>query len=242
MLGWVMSDLSKSAEPRMRLVMAGGAVLGGFAFQYAASCMRCWILDRSKISASTLPIGKPENEKKTYAKIKFEAPENAPPRVLVAATGSVATVKVPEIVISLLHELEQGAEVKVLLSGCGEKMLAISGLYNEAAWREMKTRGVEMLTDDDEWYSPTCLLVSASAIASIAELSALEKQSPSHHFQPASLGIPASLLRFPDAACALCQGRLRKRETGLRRSHRAQTMGRLRGRSPVLRAHSRQGG
>eukprot|EP00961_Rhodomonas_salina_P035469 477358-Rhodomonas_salina.1 len=106
-VGWAVCEVSKTADARVRLTMAGGALLGGLALQYAAQCASKWISGRHKKGA---PSAQTQQGKITYAKSQFEAPEDGPPRVIVAATGSVATVKVPEIVAELLEALGTGTQ------------------------------------------------------------------------------------------------------------------------------------
>ena len=61
------------------------------------------------------------------------------PRVLLAATGSVAAVKVPLLAAELLR---RGAEVRVCAT---QRALA----FFDAA--SVRASGVEVLTDEDEW-------------------------------------------------------------------------------------------
>lgn len=73
------------------------------------------------------------------------------PRVLLAATGSVATVKIPELALRL--SLVAGAEVKVALTKAARHFWECAKVYNPAAWASFQELGgrVEVLEDKNEW-------------------------------------------------------------------------------------------
>ena len=71
------------------------------------------------------------------------------PRVLIVASGSVATVKVPQIVT----ELSTIAHVRVVCSKAALHFLERAEVYKPAIWNEFLACGGWSLvyTDDDEW-------------------------------------------------------------------------------------------
>ncbi|KAL3673403.1 hypothetical protein V7S43_001116 [Phytophthora oleae] len=78
------------------------------------------------------------------------------PRVLLCASGSVATVKVPEIAV----RLSKTAEVCVVLTKSADFFLQRAKGYNAAAWAEFQTatqviddsqRVITVVRDEDEW-------------------------------------------------------------------------------------------
>jgi phosphopantothenoylcysteine decarboxylase len=72
------------------------------------------------------------------------------PRIILGVTGSVACVKVPEIVC-LLRSLN--AEVKLVLTGNSRHFMDRANEYNSTAWSEMHRLdpSVELLNDVDEY-------------------------------------------------------------------------------------------
>jgi hypothetical protein len=72
------------------------------------------------------------------------------PNILIAVTGSVASVKIPELVLHF-RRLSPGCRVKIIASTAGRRMLAKAGGYDAAAWRSFCALGIEILDDDDEW-------------------------------------------------------------------------------------------
>ena len=82
-----------------------------------------------------------------------ETPHPMRPRVVVVATGSVASVKVPELVGSL----SQTADVAVILTAAGEVMTSqrVAGKYSPEhfrVWETLQQKGVHILRDEDEWH------------------------------------------------------------------------------------------
>jgi len=73
------------------------------------------------------------------------------PRILVAATGSVASVKVPELVEALIQCFGEATQIKVVTTPAGAAMLRLCQGYNPSAWTKMVQRGVAVLVDADEW-------------------------------------------------------------------------------------------
>ena len=74
------------------------------------------------------------------------------PRIAVVATGSVASVKIPELV----EKLSEIAEVTVLLTAPAEVMTSqqVAGRYSPEryrAWEALQRSGVHVLRDIDEW-------------------------------------------------------------------------------------------
>ncbi|KAL4095848.1 hypothetical protein PRIC1_009215 [Phytophthora ramorum] len=76
-----------------------------------------------------------------------------PPRVLLCASGSVATVKVPEIAVHLSHI----ADVCVVLTNSADFFLQRAKDYNAAAWAEFEAAKqleggrISIVRDEDEW-------------------------------------------------------------------------------------------
>lgn len=56
-------------------------------------------------------------------------------RILLGVTGSVATVKVPEIIVALIH---QGCDVWTLLTRGAEQFWAQAATYNPSSWQELQ--------------------------------------------------------------------------------------------------------
>ncbi|OQS02927.1 phosphopantothenoylcysteine decarboxylase [Thraustotheca clavata] len=69
------------------------------------------------------------------------------PRVLVGASGSVATVKVPEIVL----ELSKYADVQIVLTKSANFFLEKAEKYNPEVYAAFQTLGVKIYLDDNEW-------------------------------------------------------------------------------------------
>ncbi len=78
-------------------------------------------------------------------------PRRRRPRVLLAATGSVATVKVPE----LAARLAAHAEVRVVLTAAARHFWDRAPTYDPAAWAAYQqvagADGIPVLEDKDEW-------------------------------------------------------------------------------------------
>lgn len=71
------------------------------------------------------------------------------PKCLIACSGSVATLKIPELVADLsLH-----FEVMIICTNSAAFFLERSSLYNEEAWRRFELAGGWnlVLKDEDEW-------------------------------------------------------------------------------------------
>ena len=77
----------------------------------------------------------------------------AGPNILIAVTGSVAAVKVPELA-SHLRRLSPNCQLRIVCSAAGARMLAKCAGYDAAAWRGFRALGVEILDDSDEWCAP----------------------------------------------------------------------------------------
>ncbi|KAH8064533.1 phosphopantothenoylcysteine decarboxylase [Aureococcus anophagefferens] len=69
------------------------------------------------------------------------------PRVLLGATGSVATVKVPKLALAL----SEVADVRVVVTEKAKTFLAKAEAYDAAAWATFQASGIEVLSDADEW-------------------------------------------------------------------------------------------
>ncbi len=72
------------------------------------------------------------------------------PNILIAVTGSVASVKIPELVLHF-RRLSPGCRVRIIASTAGKRMLSKASGYDAAAWRNFSALGVEILDDADEW-------------------------------------------------------------------------------------------
>eukprot|EP00930_Biecheleria_cincta_P099659 TRINITY_DN91270_c0_g1_i1.p1 TRINITY_DN91270_c0_g1~~TRINITY_DN91270_c0_g1_i1.p1 ORF type:complete len:315 (+),score=48.84 TRINITY_DN91270_c0_g1_i1:50-946(+) len=120
------------------LAGTGGALLGALA-------TRRWLQFGSKAKVSRRPICR--------ASWLRSAPGTGRPRVVLVATGSVASVKVPELA-AMLREF---ADLAVVLTGPGQFMVSdsVAGRYaqsNFAAWQQLQRHGdIHVLTDADEW-------------------------------------------------------------------------------------------
>jgi len=72
-------------------------------------------------------------------------------KVLIAASGSVAAVKTPEIAVELLKV----AEVRVVVTKPAEHFISISKDYNPAVWKLWKeaieAKRIIVYHDEDEW-------------------------------------------------------------------------------------------
>jgi len=73
------------------------------------------------------------------------------PRVLLAATGSVATVKVPELSVRLTKDIS--AQVKVVLTASARHFWDRAKTYNPVAWAEFEAlqHDITVVEDKDEW-------------------------------------------------------------------------------------------
>ncbi|CAE7203456.1 HAL3B [Symbiodinium natans] len=125
--------MSSSAPVRDIALVAAGAGLGIVAL-LAARRLRRW------------------KEPTCRAEWLREPPKSNRPRVAVVATGSVASVKIPELV----EKLSKLAEVTVILTAPGEVMTSqrVAGRYapeHFRAWEALQRSGVHVLRDDDEW-------------------------------------------------------------------------------------------
>jgi phosphopantothenoylcysteine decarboxylase len=71
------------------------------------------------------------------------------PKVLIACSGSVATLKVPELVAELVPHFE----VMVILTSSASFFLEKAQEYNESAWKKFEAAGGWnlVLKDEDEW-------------------------------------------------------------------------------------------
>lgn len=76
------------------------------------------------------------------------------PNVLLCCTGSVATVKVPEIV----SELSSWANVLIVTTKASRHFLLSSSEYNPTAWKQFQSIGGMNLClhDEHEWYNWGC--------------------------------------------------------------------------------------
>eukprot|EP00924_Labyrinthula_sp_SR-Ha-C_P009767 snap_masked-scaffold_22-processed-gene-5.26-mRNA-1 protein AED:0.03 eAED:0.03 QI:0/-1/0/1/-1/1/1/0/197 len=70
------------------------------------------------------------------------------PNILLCGTGSVATVKIPEIALKLRNT---GYNVQICLTKPGEHFLEISSKYNPEVYEDFKEQNFEIFTDKDEW-------------------------------------------------------------------------------------------
>lgn len=73
--------------------------------------------------------------------------ENYRPRVLVAASGSVAAVKVPE----LCCKLNEFAEVQLVYTAAAVHFIGVSEGYNQVAFDEWRALALREHHDKDEW-------------------------------------------------------------------------------------------
>uniref|UniRef100_K3WBB5 Flavoprotein domain-containing protein n=1 Tax=Globisporangium ultimum (strain ATCC 200006 / CBS 805.95 / DAOM BR144) TaxID=431595 RepID=K3WBB5_GLOUD len=71
------------------------------------------------------------------------------PRILLCASGSVATVKVPELAL----KLAEFAEVKLVVTKAGDFFLQKVSEYNPSAWGAFTARAepIEVIRDEHEW-------------------------------------------------------------------------------------------
>lgn len=71
------------------------------------------------------------------------------PKCLIACSGSVATLKIPELVA----ELSPHFEVMIICTTSASFFLEKSQLYNEGAWKRFELAGGWnlVLKDEDEW-------------------------------------------------------------------------------------------
>uniref|UniRef100_A0A7S4UE47 Flavoprotein domain-containing protein n=1 Tax=Guillardia theta TaxID=55529 RepID=A0A7S4UE47_GUITH len=73
------------------------------------------------------------------------------PRIVIAASGSVATVKVPQLALALAKEVGGEEQVKVVVTSSARRMLALCARYDSNMWRKFCESRIEVLEDDDEW-------------------------------------------------------------------------------------------
>jgi len=121
----------------------------------AAGALATWCYLRQR-------CGSPWPQQQTHAKSSEESPTcrsawltetpGPRPRVILVATGSVATVKAPALAV-LLSEM---AEVAVVLTSAGSHMAGkVAGRYDAeaaAAFQQLQDQGcVQVLRDVDEW-------------------------------------------------------------------------------------------
>ncbi|KAK8802139.1 hypothetical protein WA158_006533 [Blastocystis sp. Blastoise] len=69
------------------------------------------------------------------------------PNILVGVCGSVAAVKIPEIILCL----SEFANIKVLISKSAEHFLACSKEYNPSVYNTFEEKKYELYYDCDEW-------------------------------------------------------------------------------------------
>ena len=74
-------------------------------------------------------------------------PATRRPRILLGATGSVATVKVPKLAV----QLKAFADVRVVATERGRFFLGRARTYDGAAYGAFEQAQIEVLSDDDEW-------------------------------------------------------------------------------------------
>jgi phosphopantothenoylcysteine synthetase/decarboxylase len=65
---------------------------------------------------------------------KLDDPQNQP-KILLAVTGSVAAIKIPELAVRLVRDL--GASVKVLLTAGGKNFWQKAEGYSQENWKSM---------------------------------------------------------------------------------------------------------
>ena len=78
---------------------------------------------------------------------KRTPPATRRPRILLGATGSVATVKVPKLAV----QLTAFADVRVVATERGRFFLGKARTYDGAAYGAFEQAQIEILSDDDEW-------------------------------------------------------------------------------------------
>ena len=78
---------------------------------------------------------------------KRTPPATRRPRILLGATGSVATVKVPKLAV----QLKAFADVRVVATERGRFFLGKARTYDGAAYGAFEQAQIEILSDDDEW-------------------------------------------------------------------------------------------
>lgn len=138
-----MGLVDRSAPASNAILCAVAGALGG-----AVGAVVTWQwLDRRRMEARAAKGGVPV----CRAAWLREAP-GPRPRVILVVTGSVASVKVPELAVALY----EFAELAVVLTSPGATMVEdVSGRYNSAAfaqWEALKAQGsLHVLSDDDEW-------------------------------------------------------------------------------------------
>jgi len=127
-------------------VVAG--TVGGLAGAFGMWCWR----HRESFRSSASDVS-PKSRKTPVCRSSWlQAPRGDRRRVILMATGSVASVKVPELAVSLCDLYE----VVVVLTECGERML-LSAAWQyrpamEAKWRDLQdTKALHVLSDADEW-------------------------------------------------------------------------------------------
>ena len=78
---------------------------------------------------------------------KRTPPATRRPRILLGATGSVATVKVPKLAV----QLKAFADVRVVATERGRFFLGKARTYDSEAYGAFGQAQIEILSDDDEW-------------------------------------------------------------------------------------------
>lgn len=85
----------------------------------------------------------------TLGSVSVSHSKSKVPKCLIACSGSVATLKVPELVA----ELSLHFEVMVICTSSAAFFLEKSQVYNESAWKRFEVAGGWnlVLKDEDEW-------------------------------------------------------------------------------------------
>ncbi len=93
----------------------------------------------------------PKSSKRLYTKHGLgEDSTGTGPNILIAVTGSVASVKVPELVLHF-RRLSPGCRIRIIASTAGRRMLDKASGYDVVTWRSFCALGIEILDDADEW-------------------------------------------------------------------------------------------
>ena len=72
------------------------------------------------------------------------------PNILIAVTGSVASVKIPELVLHF-RRLSPCCRIRIISTVAGKRMLSKCKGYDSEAWGKFCALNLEVLDDSDEW-------------------------------------------------------------------------------------------
>jgi hypothetical protein len=90
------------------------------------------------------------------------------PNILIAVTGSVASVKIPDLV-EQFRCLSPSCRMRIISTVAGKRMLSKGKGYDPVAWKRFCQLGIEVLDDNDEWQVTFPLrILSTSSAPSLA--------------------------------------------------------------------------